>query len=415
MPAPRRISADWLLTGTGHIIPQGALLTDSVGRILAAGHADTVPRSPLIPEEHFSRAVLLPGLINTHTHLELTGLEGQAPEADFFDWIRTVIRLKAGRGLASVLQFSEEGLRQSFASGVTTVADTGDSEGPARAIASLGGRGIAYLEVFGPDPRDAVKNLEDFKGRVRKLRELESGRLRIGVSPHAPYSVSGALYRAVAEFAREENLPLAVHLAESPAETELLQSGTGAFAQNWMQRGIPLPAEGLSPVAWLDHFGVLTSKTLCIHVVQVDGNDIGRLASHRCGVAHCPRSNRRHGHGDAPLRALLDAGLSIGVGTDSAISVYPPDLMKEARMAQELAHLTPPEALDLVTLGAARALGLQDEIGTLEIGKWADYTVLKVPPSTSEAELAAVVLGRDLDDVLLTCIEGTEVYRRVGE
>ncbi len=350
--------------------------------------------------------------MNAHTHLELTGFEEQAPEPQFFDWIRTVIRLKSEREPAAFAEFARQGLRQSFASGVTTIADTGDSGSAAHALADLGGRGIAYLEVFGPDPGDADRNFELFKERALALRVLESGRLRIGVSPHAPYSVSGALYRRVSQFAEQENFPIAVHLAESQAESDLLLNGTGDFARNWQTRGITLPPGAKSPVEWLHELGVLSPGTLCIHVVRVNSADIARLAGQRCGVAHCPRSNRRHGHGDAPLRALLDAGLPLGVGTDSSLSVNPPDLVAEARAARALANLTPEATLDLLTMGGARALGMEDEIGSLEIGKYGDFTVCKVPSSVNPDNLVMAVLNRDIGDVILTVVQGADVFRR---
>lgn len=409
---PTRISADWLLTGNGDVIPLGAVLIDDRGRLLAVGPDDTVPAGPSIPSENFPGSILTPGLVNAHTHLELTGFEGMAPETEFADWIRTIIRLKAGRSPADFLQASIAGLHQSFASGVTTVADTGDSGAPAEALALLGGSGITYLEVFGPDPSQVAASLEGLKSRIASLQPFHSDRVRIGVSPHAPYSVSGPLYRAVSAFAEEAGLPIAVHVAESAGESDLLMSGTGPFAENWRSRGIPLPALGVTPIQWLEEHGVLGARTLCIHVVRADATDIARLKAHRCGVAHCPRSNARHGHGRAPLRSLLDAAIRVGVGTDSAVSVSPPDLLAEARAARALAGLDPAASLRLVMLGAASALGLEGEIGSLEPGKWADLAVFQLTPSTGNDHLLEAVLQGGSRGVNATFIGGRAVYRR---
>jgi cytosine/adenosine deaminase-related metal-dependent hydrolase len=410
---PVRLSADWLFTGAGEVIPFGALLTDSHGRILAAGPHDLVPFSPLIKSEHFAGAALMPGLVNAHTHLELTGLEGKAGESDFDEWIRTIVRLKHKWAALDFLQAARTGLQRSFAAGVTTLADTGDSGAPFEVLLEQNGSGIAYLEVFGPDPFSADTQFDAFRTRALELKARQTERVRLGVSPHAPYSVSGLLYSRVARFAEEEGLPMAVHIAESAAESELLEHADGPFARQWESRGIPLPSlPGRTPLAWLDEHGVLGPRTLCIHVVRAQGDDITRLARQHCPVAHCPRSNRRHGHGDAPLGKLLAAGLRVGVGTDSAASVYPVDLLAEARAAQALAGLTAERALDLVMLGAARALNLDLELGSLALEKFADCTIIGLPPGIQAATCAEAILASRPEDVKATFVGGREVHRR---
>ncbi len=293
------------------------------------------------------------------------------------------------------------------------MADTGSSSGPLRALAELGGSGIAYLEVFGPHPASADDSIAAYQARLADLARYESPRVRLGVSPHAPYSVSGPLYRAAGRLARAQGRPLAVHLAESPAESELLLSGRGPFADMWRSRGIPCPpGPPVSPVEWLDTNEVLGPETLCIHLVQAGPRDIETLRRRGAAVAHCPRSNRRHGHGSAPLAALLQAGLRVGVGTDSAVSVFPPDLMAEARAAAALAGLAPERGLHLATLGAAAALGLDREIGSLEPGKYADVVAIRVPDETDAANVAKAILQSKPADIMTTCVGGRPVFSR---
>jgi cytosine/adenosine deaminase-related metal-dependent hydrolase len=410
---PVRLSADWLYSGTGEIIPSGSILTGGEGRIVAAGPDTQVPTNPSIPSRSFPGAVLLPGLVNAHTHLELTGLDGKAEEPDFAEWIRTVIRLKSQRSQSDFLAASKEGLRQGYSAGVTTVADTGDSGAPFDALLELGGSGIAYLEVFGPDPTLAEAQFAAFRTRVMSFKERQTSRVRLGLSPHAPYSVSGPLYSRVARFGEEEGLPLAVHIAESAAESELLEKGDGAFARQWQLRGIPLPSlPGRSPVTWLEEHEVLGPRTLCIHVIRADADDLARLARYACPVAHCPRSNRRHHAADAPLAQLLAKGIRVGVGTDSPASVHPQDLMAEVRAARVLAGLSATQALDLVLLGAARAIGFSDEVGSLEPGKFADCVVLELPPGTSQSQCAEAIIATGRAQVAATFLGGREVFRK---
>ena len=413
MPA-RRLAAGWLLPMDGPAIPGGAVLIGADGRIAAVGPDPAVPRPAEALAETFADALLLPGLINTHTHLELTGLPDLS-EPDFASWIRGVRARKAARPAADYRAAARAGLAGCHAAGVTTVADTGDSGAVIEALAEAGGSGIVYHEVFGPHPDQAGESLASLERRVAELARCTGPRVRLGVSPHAPYTVSGELYRLTARFARDADLPLAVHLAESEAESALLERGGGAFAAAWAGRGIPLPEPlGHSPVSWLDRHRVLGPGTLCIHVVRAGGADLATLAARGCAVAHCPRSNRAHGHGDAPLAAMLAAGLRVGVGTDSVLSVGPLDLLAEARAAAALAGLDAMVALELCTAAAAGALGLSEEVGSLTVGKWGDCAVVRPAPGRAGLPPAEQALRSGPRDVVLTILGGRDVHRAGG-
>jgi cytosine/adenosine deaminase-related metal-dependent hydrolase len=409
MPA-RRLAARWVLPMGAPAIERGAVLISAEGRVAAVGPEATVPRPAEAVTEEFADGILLPGLINAHTHLELTGLDRYPPDPDFAAWIRRVRARKAEWSPEDFLDAARAGLAACHAMGVTTVADTGDSGAAIQALAEQGGSGIAYHEVFGPDPAQSAESLAGLQERIGELSGFATGRVRIGVSPHAPYTVSGSLFRAVSRWARGERLPVAVHVAESGAETDLLARGTGAFADAWRARRIPLPDPlGRSPVAWLDDHGVLGPETLCIHVVRADEDDRALLARAGCAVAHCPISNAAHGHGAARLDALLAAGLRVGVGTDSVMSVGRLDLLAEVRVSRRLAGLTAEAALGLCTRAAARALGLQDEVGTLEPGKWGDCVVIRA--AEGDGTPAEQVMASGPQDVQVTLLGGRDVYR----
>jgi 5-methylthioadenosine/S-adenosylhomocysteine deaminase len=408
----RRLSARWVLPIEAPAVEHGAVLLGPDGRIVAVGPETRVPRPADAPSEDFGDALLLPGLINTHTHLELTGMAGDPPEPEFASWIRRLREAKAALTAETFLSAARRGLAECWAAGVTTMADTGDSGAVIQALAEAGGSGIAYQEVFGPHPDQCDESLRGLQGRVDALARFASGRVRLGVSPHAPYTVSGPLYRATAAWARAAELPIAVHLAESPAETALVSAATGSYAEAWRRRGIPMPSPlGHSPVQWLDQHGVLSARTLCIHVVQATALDIRRLAGAGAAVAHCPRSNRAHGHGDAPLAALLAARIRVGVGTDSVVSVGELDLLAEARAARALAGLDAAQALALCTLSAARALGLDSETGGLRAGTWGDCVVVRCRPAGTRLAPEEQVLTSGPRDVMATYVGGRDVYR----
>jgi 5-methylthioadenosine/S-adenosylhomocysteine deaminase len=409
MPA-RRLAARWVLPMAGPPIECGAVLLGPDGRVRAVGPDAAVPRPADVPGEDFADGILLPGLINTHTHLELTGLDLGPPDADFGAWIARVRAIKETRSAEEFLAAARLGLADCYAAGVTTVADTGDSGSVIRAMAEAGASGIAYQEVFGPHPAQMAESLAGLRARAEAVGPYAGGRVRLGLSPHAPYTVSGPLYAAVAEWAARDRLPMAVHLAESRAESELLEHGSGRFAEAWRRREIPIPGgPGRSPVEWLDQHGVLAERTLCIHVVQAGAADLERLARRGCAVAHCPLSNAAHGHGAAPLAGFLSYGLRVGVGTDSVLSVSRLDLLAEARAARALAGLDAESALALCTLGGAAALGLDGETGSLQVGKWGDCVVLR--PSSAGGSPAERALASGRDDVIATFMGGRDVYR----
>ena len=391
-----RIRAQVVHPVTAPPIEDGAVLVDDRGTIAAVGPNLVVPTRPGARQLEFPDAHLLPGLVNTHTHLELTHLAGKNAEREFAGWIRTLRALKDATTPEEFSRSAEQGVRDAWAAGVTCVADTGSTGAPLEALARLGGRGIYYQEVFGPDPAQCAASMAELEHALARLSPLASSPLSLGVSPHAPYTVSEPLYRAVADLARRERWPLAMHLAESRAETELVRDGSGAFADALRARGFAVRAQHCSPVQYLLRLGVLQRATgwLCIHGVQVDGPDIDVLRDAGVAVAHCPRSNRVHGHGTAPLAAFRRAGLPVGLGTDSVVSVGDSSLLAEATAA----GLDGEDALRMLTIEGARALGLEREIGSLEVGKQADLavfpsTILHRPPPPSTA-LLTLVAGR---------------------
>lgn len=399
-----RIRAGRVEPVTAPSITDGAVLV--VGSRIAAIGPDAAVAHPSEAEAlAFPDATLVPGLVNCHTHLELTHLAGRNGEAEFANWVRRVRELKDATPNGQFDAAAERGIRDGWTRGVTCVAETGSTGAVMAALARLGGRGVVYQEVFGPDASRCRESMVALEAAIVRLNPLVSDRVRLGLSPHAPYTVSAVLYRSVAELARLERLPLAVHVAESVAETELVRFGTGPFAAHLRDRGIAVAGQGTSPIGYLASLGVLDAGsaggragTLCIHCVHADAGDIRTLQDAGAAIATCPRSNQAHGHGAAPLAAFRAAGLRVGFGTDSVVSVPDLDLWAEAASA----GLRGDAALRALTLGAAQTLGWDDEIGSLAVGKAADLAVLETPPAGAVAAPAC----------LLTVVAGRIVHRR---
>jgi 5-methylthioadenosine/S-adenosylhomocysteine deaminase len=399
------LSADWVLPVDGEPIEDGAVAIED-GRITAVGR-----REDLGEGERFADAAILPGLVNAHTHLEYAVYAGFGDGLAFGPWLRVHIERKSRIGWDEFVAIARLGAAECLRSGVTTIADASFSGAALAAAAELGLAGYVGLEVFGADVEEALASLEE---RREELAALETPVLRLAVSPHAPYSVSADLYRAVLDGAGFG----ITHVAESEDELRYLATGDGPIAAV-----SEVEPPGTTPVRHLAREGLLRPNVIAAHCVKVDEEEIALLAEHDVPVAHCPRSNAILGCGVAPLGELLEAGLRVGLGTDSPASTPSFDLFEELRAAVFAARaragrpdaLSPEIALELATLRSARALGLDDEVGSLAPGKRADLTVVSLAGSPYlpwEDPAAAVVFGGSPERVELTLVAGEERYRK---
>lgn len=416
-------TANWVMPVTAPPLRDGAVLVD--GELIAdIGPVDEVrSRHPEARTVDLGRSILLPGLINVHSHLELTVFRGLLEIGHFQSWIRRLIEMKAEFLTArDLLVSSLAGCSEALRSGITTTADTSDAAGPLEAMIRSGMRGIVYQETFGPDPSQAAGAIEALRRKLddhdERLEAVGSpSRLRVGVSPHAPYSVSAELYRKTVDLARERRLDMAIHTAESLDEQRLLADGGGAFGDSLRRRGIQFEPPGCSTIEYFDRLGVLEAAPLLIHCVRASGEDIELMARHGARVAHCPKSNAKFGHGTAPLDRFLNAGLKVGLGTDSAASNNGCDLIEEARFSSLIhraarldADLCPPDLMiRMMTIDAARALGLDQITGSLEPGKQADMTAVRCDRNPGDPA-ATLVFSSSGRDVAMTMVGGEIVF-----
>jgi cytosine/adenosine deaminase-related metal-dependent hydrolase len=404
------LSADWVLPVEGAPIEDGAVAIQA-GRIAAVG---TV--AELGAGTRYADAVIAPGFVNSHSHLEYAVYGGFGDGlGDFAEWITLHIQRKARIGWEEFVDIARLGAAECLASGVTTVGDCSYSGATAVAAAELGLRAVVYLEVFGSEPAPALEHFAKIRHRVEAAF---SERVRPGISPHAPYSVSLALYQACAEL----GLPMATHISESSSEVTYLLSGEGAWGD---YKDLLVEPPGRTGTHLLAEHGLLGPSLLAAHCVVVDEEEIGLLASAGSGVAHCPRSNGALGCGVAPLADLRAAGVRVGVGTDSPASAPSFDFFEELRSVLLSARararrpdvLSAADALELGTLGSASALGLEAEIGSLIPGKRADLVVVSLEGSSYlpfEEPAAALVYGGSPGRVVATYVEGEPRYEKGG-
>lgn len=395
-------------------------------RIVAVGGESEIRKQfPDVPVQRFADAVILPGLINTHTHLELTALRGylENEESDFFAWLRKLTRARIEKMTLDDIRVSATwGACEAVRAGITCVGDASDSAMMSMlALQDVGLRGIVFQESFGPDPRLVQENFDKLKAKVAELSGVASELVRVGVSPHAPYTVCGPQLEAIAEFARAEKLPLMMHAAESEAEDLFVREGCGIFAEGLAKRSIEWKAPRLSAIQYLKQLGVLDVQPLLAHCIRVDDADIETLKTSGAKVAHCPKSNAKLGHGRAPFAKFLEAGVTVGFGSDSVASNNTCDILDEARFAVLLSRATEgntsisaSRALEVATIGGARCFDMENKIGQLTEGAQADLAVLSLTGPhqiPNHDTLATTIFASSGHDVILTLVAGREVFR----
>jgi len=395
-------------------------------RIVGVGsRSELTNRFPDFEIEDFGEALILPGLVNTHTHLELTAFRGylENEESDFFAWLRKLTLARLEKLTPDDLRVSATwGGCEAVRAGITCVGDASDSAMTSMlALQDVGLRGVVFQESFGPDPRLVQENFDKLTAKVADLRGVETDLVRVGVSPHAPYTVCGPQLELIARFARDERLPLMMHAAESRAEDLFIREGRGIFAEGLSKRAIEWNAPRISTIQYLRQLGVLETQPLLAHCIRVDDVDIETLRETRSKVAHCPKSNAKLGHGRAPFAKFLNSGLAVGFGSDSVASNNTCDILEEARFAVLLARagegdtrITASEALATATRGGARCMDLAGQVGELSEGAYADLAVLslngahQIPNHDVAATAIFASSGRD---VILTVVAGREVFR----
>ena len=403
-------SARWVVPVSLPPIENGAIAIEGQHIVGVGPHAEIIERFPSFSVETLGEAVIIPGLVNAHTHLELTVFRGylEHEETDFFAWLRKLTIARLERMTPDDIRVSATwGACEAARAGITSVADASDSAMMSMlALRDVGLRGVVYQESFGPDPKLVTENFEKLKAKVHELHALENELVRVGVSPHAPYTVCAPQLQLIAEFAQSERLPLMMHAAESEAEELFLREGCGPFAEGLTRRSIEWNAPRVSPIQYLKRVGILDTRPLLAHCIRVDDADIEALKTAGAKVAHCPKSNAKLGHGRAPFANFIEAGIEVELGSDSVASNNTCDILEEARFATLLSRA-----------GGARVEAeeaLKAACGRLTEGGQADFAVVSlkgVHQTPSYDPVATLIFASSGRDVILTVVAGREVYR----
>lgn len=375
--------AAWVLPIASPAI-RGGWVQGRRGRIVAFGHADTIPAGDDVLD--LGSSAILPGLVNAHTHLELSWMKDRVPPAEAMpSWATALMALRRTVS-AEPVEPIEAAILEARAAGTSVVGDVTNTLASYGPLVDSSLAGAIFRELLGFNAADPQRLVDETRRALDDLMPVEW--LRPRIVPHAPYSVSPDLFRAIAGAGGSG--PLSVHLAESAEEVEFLRGGTGAWRDLlgrlgvWNDSWLP---PGCSPVEYLDRLGLVSSALLAVHCVQASDADINRLAAAGATVVTCPRSNRWTGAGVPPIERFYTSGVRVAIGTDSLASVDDLNLFAELAAVRRLAPDVPAaRLLESATRHGADALGFGRDFGTIEPGKRADLIAVAVPSGVEDVE-----------------------------
>ncbi len=412
MPQETILAADLVLPVAVGPIRDGAVLIRD-GRIAVVGPLADIRRSaPKVEVRSFAGHAIVPGAVNAHGHLGFRRKDKPAG-ASFSVWLKELIS-KLPEKESWTAEAAHDSAREAVEAGTTYMAESSPYGECLPQLAESGMAGTVHAEFFpgdypGMSPQERVDAIFE---SARKMSDGLPARVDCQVSVHSPYTVDPVSAGLAAVRSRKEGGRLAIHLSESPEEVEFILEGTGGLAEifesaDWRGRGI-------SPVQYFEEAGVLGSNVIAAHLAtSVSKNDLDILKSTNTAAAHCPRSNEYLKCEVSPVPAMLERGIRVGMGTDGLWSSPSLNLFEETLFAIRLHGMDGALGLELATLGGARALGIEDEAGSIEVGKYADLAVVAVAPDGVDAEMEVVEVAAG-GGVAATVVSGEFVYNQTS-
>ncbi|HEY5505896.1 MAG TPA: amidohydrolase family protein [Coriobacteriia bacterium] len=425
------LAAKYVLPISAPHIEDGAVLVRG-DRIEAVGSRYQLEKDhPDEPVRDFGLAVLMPGFVDLHTHLEYSVFRGAVDDVPYTAWKMQVSQKQQRLAPDDWRDSAVLGAMEALGSGITTIGDITNSGYSLLAAKEAGLAGIFYREVSTMDKtkvagrmQQAAEDIEDWQAAIAGCP------IEIGIAPHSPYTCHPSLFEACAELAIAKDLPAAIHLAGSQDEYDFVRYGSSALAQDFRVqsgwRDVAWMPTGVSPVRYVLQWGLFqVPRLLAVHCVHVDESDIAILAQNSVAIAHCPRCNAKLGMGNAPLAQFFEHGINVGLGTDSPASANTVDPFDEMRIGLLLQrgvagesdftrYFTARTFIRLATIWGARALGLEDEVGSLEPGKRADIVAVDLSSSPHMVPTAdpysAIVHTSNQKDVSMTMVAGRILF-----
>jgi cytosine/adenosine deaminase-related metal-dependent hydrolase len=392
-----KIIADWVLPVASPPIKDGAVIIED-NSIKAVGRKKELSIFPCDETIDCSGKILMPGLVNAHAHLELTGFKGRITKGlPFTDWAREVVSIRKGIIEKEISSAIQGGLDELISSGVTTAGDFSQTGITGRILKEKGLRGTVFLEFSGFNLEQKDEKMRDLKEKVDRFSSIFNlqSSIRIGVAPHAPYSVSMELLAESHSFAKEKKLPFAIHISEISEEIALIKNGSGAMRNLlidfgvWNNKWIPPKT---TPVEYLHNPGILKGAT-GIHLNIVTEDDIRILNENNVSVVYCPGSNRWFGRNlKYPLREFLNNSINVAIGTDSLASNERLNMFYEMRILKEnFPEIDNNIIIKMATINGAKAIGFEGEVGEIAVGRRADIIGINIKNSSIKYPVEYVI------------------------
>ena len=424
------LNASYVIPITSEPIAKGSVLVRD-GKIIDIGSQELLRlRYPEEEVRDFGKSALMPGLIDLHTHVENAVMRGAVHDVPYTTWVMSTVEIGSKMAVADWYDSAVLGGLEALSSGITCIADITATGAAGVAAQRLGMRGVIYREVGAMDKHRINFAMSQAENDIYHWRqEVDEDRITIGIAPAAIYACHPSVFTRVSDLAKRENLPVAIHIAGNREEYDFVRYGSSPFSVHVMgeDRGYveipPWLPTGTTPVKYAAEWGAFEAdNVMAIHCVHVDDADIKKLKEYDVSVGVCPRCNAQLGMGVAPIDIFLQAGLRLGLGTDSPAATDTIDMMEEMRLGMLIQRAINPKIflgaasmLEMATLGGAKALRIDDKVGSLEIGKQADIIAVDLSGShqaPATDPIAAIVNTCNGTDVLMTMVDGKILYEK---
>lgn len=407
------LKSRYLLKDASTVIDNGAVLIDN-GKVKFAGSANDISNRESCQIIDLGNSAIVPGFVNTHTHLDLTHLHNIIKyNGDFTDWIRQLVDAKKEWTESEYLSSIRSGIKSSLESGTTTVADITRNGLALEELQKSKIRKSLFYELIDFNPDSTESTIDNFKNMIRKVKRDDL--LSIGIFPHAPYTVSEELYRRSKAVAEESGFSIATHISETIDEAHFLTRGTGKFIS--LLRDFDMLKEwkppGLKPVNYLKNIGFLENGCILVHCNYLKGEEVDHIEESNSTIVFCPRSHKYFRHKDHPSYKLGNRDINVALGTDSLASNDSLSILDEMKYIYTQ-HKTskPQDILCMGTIAGATALRLNDKIGKLEEGYDADIAVVDIKKETV-TNIYDGIFSHD-SECVLTVVSGTICYDKHG-
>jgi len=401
-----KLRADYVLTLNDkyEIIENGEVLFDE--KIIAVGK----DLDDSVPAEYLGKnSVIMPALINTHTHLEFSSNYTHLEYGDFMSWLNSVLEHREDLFHDCKSECYKSAIKEMKKSGVCAFGQISSSGNDLKYLKHSPLKVVYFNEIIGSNPAAVDMIFQDFLARIKESEEVQNDKFKVGLSIHSPYSVHPVLMRKVIEIAKAKNYPIQTHFMESKAERKWLEKGEGEFKiffEKHFKNAKPL----ITPIEFIEQFK--NTNTTFIHCVHANEEEMQKISEINGYVTHCPISNRLLNVGLLNLESVKNFSIPYNVATDGKSSNYSLNLFKEIRSALLMHTDLHPKYLakDLikaVTVNAAKALGLNN--GSLEEGKDADIISFKLPNGVENLELLPLQIILHTEKVSRLYINGSEI------